>query len=68
MIFDPEPELQDAGVVKAQPHEGSLGPLGLQLGPGLGLFVKDGSQAPLFGPAVVQGFFPRLILFDQLKG
>jgi len=67
-ILDPEPELEGAGVSKAQPHEGRGGVDGLQLGPGLVLLVDNGSQVHVVAPAVVQRSFPRLVLRDQRKG
>ncbi|KAK2908200.1 hypothetical protein Q8A73_009273 [Channa argus] len=67
MIIDPEPELQGAGVAKAQPHKGRAGLHDLQLSPGLGLIIKDRSQVHVLSSAVVQGIFPRLVLIDQEK-
>ena len=68
IISHPEPNVQDAGVVEAQPQEESVGSPGLQLSQGLVVFIEDGSQVHLSLPAVLQGMFPRLILLDQLKG
>lgn len=66
-ILNPEPEAEGAGVAKAHPHKGSAGIVGLQLSPGLGLFVNNGSQGLVMAPAVVQRIGPCLLLHDQLK-
>lgn len=67
VIIDPEPEVQGAAVVEAQPDEGRFSLLGLQLNPALRVSVEDGNQIGVFLSAVFQGVTPRLVLFNQLK-
>lgn len=68
IIIHPEPELQGAGVVKAEPHKGTVGVLNLQLSKGLSLFIEDGGQISVIFSAVVQCVLPYLVFLYQREG